>query len=74
MKSVIYTFLPELLVDRYYLSDIISEIENNTCVRYKYVPTAVPTEAENKNKICYVHDFSHLLVNVQSNNIDLSLK
>ena len=56
---------PQLLIciGNLFLLGIISEIENNTCVKFNYVQTDIPSEAENNYTICYIPDFTQLLVN-----------
>ena len=44
-------------------ANVISEIESNTCLKFNYVQTDVPSEAENGYTVCYIPDFSKLLVN-----------
>ena len=45
------------------ISQVVSEIENHTCVRFHYVQTRIPAENVTKAKICYILDCSRLLVN-----------
>ena len=51
----------QFLIGDLFLADIITEIEKNTCVRFKYVQTDIP-EVDSNYTICYLPDFSQLLV------------
>lgn len=58
MSSSLTPNIGDLLV-----ADMVSEIESNTCVKFNYVQTSVPSEAEDRYTLCYIEDFTKLLVN-----------
>ena len=44
------------------ISEVVSELENHTCVKFRYVQTRIFAEHVTKIKICYIPDCSKMLV------------
>ena len=41
-----------------FLAEFISELESNTCVKFTYLQTNLPSEQESDYTICYIPDLT----------------